>query len=482
MTCDQIYELLSAKLDGELSEQEETQLQAHLDGCAECRRLYEAMASIEENTAALEQPAPAGIKQGVMYRIGQESGTVKRSKRRFWGFGTGIGLAAAVAVLLIGTNVIRVPSTVRKKAPSAPISAQYEAGSTEMAQQTAPAETQQFAVPNEAQDDWRYDAEPENWMDGKPTPSYYGVSESQASAAQIQEPAAEPDSAGMILSPFTQIPDIVEPLDPDPYYYHNGTPGETDESDGEKRQHAQPIEPQLTMACMELSETGYAPVLLYTEFSDTSLLKLLQEEEPELYAQFEELEPQTRAQALGLEEPDAEAELPELDGADVSAEPTDPDGEAEPEPPVEERMVVYTVDYQTLLALHEWLMQNLPRSELMDEDVLQAETDTMIRLEELDPGSESLNRIITWAPRAKPIEWPIFWADDWAVRMRTAENWALFFPAEDYIPDPEDLAYLVFVLPTGEDAVLEDAALAEEALEDAASQATDPETPVEIDP
>ena len=72
------------------------------------------MASIEQEVAGLEQPAPPGLKQGVLYRIGQETGSVKKSKRRFWGVGTGMGLAAAVLVLMVGVGVIRMPKPKEK--------------------------------------------------------------------------------------------------------------------------------------------------------------------------------------------------------------------------------------------------------------------------------------------------------------------------------------------------------------------------------
>ncbi|MBQ2202838.1 MAG: zf-HC2 domain-containing protein, partial [Oscillospiraceae bacterium] len=57
MNCEQIYELLSARLDGALSAEDEARVQAHLDACPDCRRLYEAMASIEKKTAELAVPA-----------------------------------------------------------------------------------------------------------------------------------------------------------------------------------------------------------------------------------------------------------------------------------------------------------------------------------------------------------------------------------------------------------------------------------------
>ena len=103
--------------------------------------------------------------------------------------------------------------------------------------------------------------------------------------------------------------------------------------------------------------------------------------------------------------------------------------------------VVYRVDYESLLALQEWLLLNLPQSDptaALDTNRLQ------IRMEELDPGSGALNRIITWGEAAKPVDWPTDWPEDWAERLRSGESWGLYYPAEDFIPRQDAAAYLVF--------------------------------------
>ena len=66
------------------------------------------------------------------------------------------------------------------------------------------------------------------------------------------------------------------------------------------------------------------------------------------------------------------------------------------------------------------------------------------QLEALDPGSTSLYRIISWDRSKRSVNWPADWAPDWAERMRDQENWRLFFPDEDYVPNGEKTAYLVF--------------------------------------
>ena len=144
-------------------------------------------------------------------------------------------------------------------------------------------------------------------------------------------------------------------------------------------------------------------MLLYTEFSYESLCELLEAEEPKLAALLTELKT------------------------------------------VEENgQLRCLTDCGTALAIHEWLLENLPRSELMEPGLQSAETRLRVRMEELDPGCGSLYKVISWAPRSKPIDWPSEWAEGWAARIRTEENWGLFFPAEDFVPAADAPALLVF--------------------------------------
>ena len=375
MNCEDVYTLLSAKLDGALSASEEEHLNAHLENCAECRRLYEAMFEIEEETKKLTQPAPEGLKRGVMYRIRQENGAGTK-KRRFFGFGTGLGAAAAVLVLLIGTGVVRLPRhAISSQAPASSIAGEPN-NETE-----SPLETNVF-TPVVNQNGW-------NFLDSK-------VISGEGSAPAITQDPETPDAAGST----------------------DGNPAEPGEEGSTKsawfhlpnpfRQDA-----EQDALCRQLSAEAEAPVLLYSDFSDQSLLTLLQDAEPKLFDRLTENEPIPAAQALGEDE---------------ASEP-------------DEQPVVYRVDYESLLALQEWLLLNLPQSDptaALDTNRLQ------IRMEELDPGSGALNRIITWGEAAKPVDWPTDWPEDWAERLRSGESWGLYYPAEDFIPRQDAAAYLVF--------------------------------------
>lgn len=396
MNCEQIYELLSARLDGALSAEDEARLQAHLDACPDCRRLYEAMASIEEKTAELAVPAPEGLKRGVMYRIRQESGKQKK-KRGYWGAGTGFGLIAAVLVLLVGTGVIRLPRPqTAAKASAGGATVSQPSPSAEKPAQSAE-ETLAFALPQAGGSD-------------SSTGYFFSPGSLIASAVQAPDSTAAPSA------------DL-------------NTPGEgSSESSGESsgegsseglpevRGPVRPVDEMLRLICADLSGQAEAPILLYTEFSADSLLDLLAEAEPELYDRLVLAEPTTPAEVLGDES-------------------TEPD---------ESGLTVFATDYETALAVQEWMLQNLPRSAELDADGQAEEQELLVRMEELDPESGALNRIVTWAPRTAEIDWPEDWPEDWAVRLRTGENWALFYPEEDFIPEAGDLALLIFAAPEAE--------------------------------
>ena len=70
MDCDRYSELLSARLDGALTEAEEQELEEHL---AACRAAGAQLAALQAGFAEVEDiPAPEGFTQGVMDRIRAE--------------------------------------------------------------------------------------------------------------------------------------------------------------------------------------------------------------------------------------------------------------------------------------------------------------------------------------------------------------------------------------------------------------------------
>lgn len=373
MNCEDIYLLLSAKLDGALSASEEEQLNAHLASCADCRKLYDAMFEIEEKTKELAQPAPEGLKSGVMYRIRQESGT-RSKKRGFFGFGTGLGAVAAVLVLLIGAGVVRLPKHALSSQKA--VSAAYDATGSA-------AETNSF-TPATEQNDWKFTDSKTVSVNGAASAGTQELQAPDAVGAKEEAPA-EHGAESSTKSTWFPMPHL-------------------------NKQSEDAVQDAL---CRRLSAEAEAPVLLYSDFSDRSLLTLLEDTEPKLYERLTENGPMTAGQVLC-----------EAEASDSDAQPT-----------------VYRVDYESLLALQEWLLLNLPQTDPSSE---QTESRLRIRLEELDPGSGALSRIITWTAAAKSVVWPEDWPEDWVERLRSGESWKLYYPAEDYIPKRDAAAYLVF--------------------------------------
>lgn len=68
--CERYTVLLSARLDGELTLEEEQALEAHLDQCPDCRALASRLTAIHSAFPELEEvPAPENFAKGVMDRV-----------------------------------------------------------------------------------------------------------------------------------------------------------------------------------------------------------------------------------------------------------------------------------------------------------------------------------------------------------------------------------------------------------------------------
>lgn len=67
--CAYYMELISAELDGELTEAERARLTAHLEQCPDCRRYRQALASVSGALADSLEPPPATLARSVMARV-----------------------------------------------------------------------------------------------------------------------------------------------------------------------------------------------------------------------------------------------------------------------------------------------------------------------------------------------------------------------------------------------------------------------------
>ncbi len=97
MDCSEALTLLSGRLDGENTEEEERALQNHLDVCPDCRAILEAYQAIDKGVLALADEPPEALARGVMEAVRRP---VK--KRRFYFGGGTLAAAALIALILFG--------------------------------------------------------------------------------------------------------------------------------------------------------------------------------------------------------------------------------------------------------------------------------------------------------------------------------------------------------------------------------------------
>ena len=114
MTCDDALLLISSQLDGQLSDTEQAQLQTHLEQCAQCRALMQALRLTDEQLRSLEEEPPADLHHRIMDAVAAEQ-PVGRKKRNFR-FGT--LTAAAMLAVLIGVGSLALPRQHQEPVPA----------------------------------------------------------------------------------------------------------------------------------------------------------------------------------------------------------------------------------------------------------------------------------------------------------------------------------------------------------------------------
>lgn len=172
-----------------------------------------------------------------------------------------------------------------------------------------------------------------------------------------------------------------------------------------KRHFELSFAPELFQKCMTMSEDNYAAVLLYDGI-DKSFFLWLKEQAPELAERFET---------------NSEMAVDEENGT-----------------------ITVMSDYSTVMALHEWLLSQMCATQTAE----QAEQIGTEDLESLGLPAAFAERVFTFHAPEQTVVWPEHWAEDFSIRWLTGENWRLFYPEEDYLPEEEDIAFLVLVPPT----------------------------------
>ena len=111
MNCDTALELLSAMLDGELTDTEAERLQSHLAACESCRAVYDELVMIDAAVRDDQAEPPDALRENVMTAIRAEQKQKTTRKTRSWLL-LGIAAAAALALIILsGTGVLPLPGT-----------------------------------------------------------------------------------------------------------------------------------------------------------------------------------------------------------------------------------------------------------------------------------------------------------------------------------------------------------------------------------
>lgn len=108
--CREIQELISALIDGKVSEKEKTEIYAHVEKCPECKAMLEAFTAVSESLGELED-VPAGLHENIMRRVKSEGIKKKSPWKKI------IPLAACFALVIFGAFSLRgMDSAVEDKA------------------------------------------------------------------------------------------------------------------------------------------------------------------------------------------------------------------------------------------------------------------------------------------------------------------------------------------------------------------------------
>lgn len=131
-TCEEVQELISRLLDGELNEEEQADVAEHLASCPDCRAMHEAFRSLSGAIAEeLEEP-PASLHQTVMADVRREALRRRQAAPRRVRMLLAVAACAALVILGVG-NLPRMGASAPKYAATG---AAPEAAVTEDAEYT----------------------------------------------------------------------------------------------------------------------------------------------------------------------------------------------------------------------------------------------------------------------------------------------------------------------------------------------------------
>lgn len=114
--CSEYDIMLSARLDGELSEDEERELEEHLASCPECRKYLRLLETVRDGLQEDLPAPPETLAQGVMYKVGLEK---KRGRLVYGAFGRWTAIAAVICIVIFGAVKLK-ESGLQKSMTEAP--------------------------------------------------------------------------------------------------------------------------------------------------------------------------------------------------------------------------------------------------------------------------------------------------------------------------------------------------------------------------
>lgn len=149
--------LLSALLDGELTDAERDETLAHLDACEACRSYFAELTALHDAFGELDEvEVPEGFAAGVMARLHEEAPQARKPRAKWRGWMT-LAACAAIAILAIqtlpraGMGSAAPKMAAARSMESAPVC--YAGVETQtVTEDAAPAETQE-SVAAAAQDE-----------------------------------------------------------------------------------------------------------------------------------------------------------------------------------------------------------------------------------------------------------------------------------------------------------------------------------------
>ena len=111
MNCEYFRELISARLDGELSHEEEQRLTEHLAGCPSCREIAERLAELKD-TIGMEKPEamPIKLEKAILdntVRKPIRKSSLKKFAGGYYRIPKGLAWAALVLFILLAVNSFR---------------------------------------------------------------------------------------------------------------------------------------------------------------------------------------------------------------------------------------------------------------------------------------------------------------------------------------------------------------------------------------